>query len=225
MLALRELTHVSILVRMLCAIIVGGALGLERGRKNRPAGLRTYMLVCLGSAIVMMTNQYVVQAFGTGDPVRMGAQVISGIGFLGAGSIMVTQRNQIRGLTTAAGLWAAACVGLAIGIGLYEVAVLGGLLIFIVLTLLHKLDFLTRKNSNLIDVYIELDSKDAMGGFIRFARDAGMEISNLQLEHDYYNSSHGPCFIVTIKSVVNSPHDTMLDALRHVPHLQFLEEL
>ena len=138
MLQLRELTYSSMLIRLLMAVVIGGILGLERGRKNRPAGLRTYMLVCLASAIVMMTNQYVTQCMGTGDPVRMGAQVISGIGFLGAGSIVVTQRNQIRGITTAAGLWASAAVGLAVGIGFYEVAIAGGLAVFSALTVVEK---------------------------------------------------------------------------------------
>ena len=140
MLELRDLTYASAALRLLLAVLVGGILGIERGRKNRPAGLRTYMLVCLGATTVMMTNQYVTQCMGTGDPVRMGAQVISGIGFLGAGSIMVTGRNQIRGITTAAGLWAAACIGLAIGIGFYEIGIASGILVFIVLTALHGLD-------------------------------------------------------------------------------------
>ena len=125
MLTLRALTYASMVLRILLAILLGGIIGMERGMKNRPAGLRTYMLVCLGACIVMLTNQYVYQTYGVGDPVRMGAQVISGIGFLGAGTIIVTSRNQIKGLTTAAGLWASACVGLAVGIGLYEVAILG----------------------------------------------------------------------------------------------------
>ena len=119
---IRFLTDSSIVIRILFSLVIGGILGLERGLKNRPAGLRTYILVCMGSCIVMMTNQYVYQVYGTGDPVRMAAQVISGIGFLGAGTIIVTRRNQIKGLTTAAGLWASACIGLSIGIGLYEVA-------------------------------------------------------------------------------------------------------
>jgi len=89
-------------------MLLGGILGIERGRKYRPAGFRTYMLVCLGTTIVMLTNQYVYERYGGGDPVRMGAQVISGIGFLGAGTIIVTGHNQVKGLTTAAGLWAAA---------------------------------------------------------------------------------------------------------------------
>jgi len=131
---LREITYTAILLRILCALLVGGILGIERGRKNRPAGLRTYMLVCVGSCLIMLTNQYVYQSIGTGDPVRLGAQVVSGIGFLGAGTIIVTKRNQIKGLTTAAGLWAAAAVGLALGIGFYEGALTAGLAIYLILT-------------------------------------------------------------------------------------------
>ena len=114
---LREVTPIAILVRILAAVVIGGLIGLERGMKNRPAGLRTYMLVCVGACVVMLTNQYIFQTFSTGDPTRMAAQVISGIGFLGAGTIIVTRRSQIKGLTTAAGLWASAGVGLALGIG------------------------------------------------------------------------------------------------------------
>ena len=92
----REFTYLEAGLRILMAIVLGGMIGMERGLKNRPAGLRTYMLVCLGACIVMLTNQYVYEAFGVGDPVRMGAQVVSGIGFLGAGTISVTARNQIK---------------------------------------------------------------------------------------------------------------------------------
>ena len=105
---LRDLNIASISLRIILSILLGGILGLERGIKNRPAGLRTYILVCLGSALVMMTNQYVCITYQTGDPVRLGAQVISGIGFLGAGTIVLTGRNKITGITTAAGLWTAA---------------------------------------------------------------------------------------------------------------------
>ena len=112
--AVREVTYISILIRILAAFALGGIIGMERGMTNRPAGLRTSVLVGGGSCLIMLTNQYIYQVFDTGDPVRMGAQVVSGIGFLGAGTIVVTKRNQIRGLTTAAGLWAAAAVGLAV---------------------------------------------------------------------------------------------------------------
>ena len=113
---LREVTYLAVILRILFAVIFGGAVGLERGMKNRPAGLRTYMLVCVGSCLIMLTNQYLFQVTGAGDPMRLGAQVVSGIGFLGAGTIIVTKHNQIKGLTTAAGLWASAGVGLALGV-------------------------------------------------------------------------------------------------------------
>ena len=116
----REVTYLAVALRILAAVIIGGLLGIERGMKNRAAGLRTYMLVCVGACLIMLTNQFIFQTYGTGDPVRMGAQVVSGIGFLGAGTIIVTHRSQIKGLTTAAGLWSAAGVGLALGIGFYE---------------------------------------------------------------------------------------------------------
>ena len=133
---LRELNIASICLRILLSLIIGGILGLERGKNNRPAGFRTYILVCLGSSIVMMTNQYVYQIFGASDPTRMGAQVISGIGFLGAGTIMVTGRQQIKGITTAAGMWTSACCGLAIGTGFYEGAIVGGIIVFLIMEFL-----------------------------------------------------------------------------------------
>ena len=94
---LRDLNLLSITLRIILSVLIGGILGIERGTKNRPAGLRTYILVCLGSALVMMTNQYVCTAYQTGDPVRLGAQVISGIGFLGAGTIVLTNIRVNKG--------------------------------------------------------------------------------------------------------------------------------
>ena len=131
---LREVTYLAVILRIVVAVIFGGIIGLERGMKNRPAGLRTYMLVCVGACLVMLTNQYLFQVTQTGDPMRLGAQVVSGIGFLGAGTIVVTKHNQIKGLTTAAGLWSAAGVGLALGVGFYEAAVAAGFAVFFVKT-------------------------------------------------------------------------------------------
>lgn len=117
----------SIVLRIAFCIVCGGAVGLEREWKHRTAGFKTHILVCLGSAICMLTGQYAVLAFqiDTIDPTRIGAQVVSGIGFLGVGTIIVRDNAKVKGLTTAAGLWVSACVGLAIGIGFYEMAILG----------------------------------------------------------------------------------------------------
>lgn len=124
-------------LRLLLASIIGGVIGWERGRTNRPAGLRTHMLVAIGAAVVMMLGAYTVNGFAgvaNSDPARLGAQVISGIGFLGAGTIM-KEAGSIKGLTTAASLWVVACLGLAAGSGNYIIAIMGSIVSFIILHL------------------------------------------------------------------------------------------
>ncbi len=226
MLVIREVTHKAIIVRIILSTIIGGIIGIERGSKNRPAGLRTHMLVCLGATVVMITNQYVEQLFNTGDPLRLGAQVISGIGFLGAGSILVTRRNQIKGLTTAAGLWAAACIGLAIGIGFYELAIPGGVTIFLILTVLQKFDAITRQKSTHVESYIELKGKEDMGPFVRYMRDNKMALYDIQVEHeDMIEANIGFAFIVTIKSMELMNRDKIIKIISKAPNLEYFEEL
>lgn len=225
MLVIRELTVAGIWIRILAAVVLGGVIGLERGIKKHPAGLRTYMLVCIGACVVMIINQYAYQVYGTGDPVRMGAQVISGIGFLGAGTIIVAPRNRIRGLTTAAGLWAAACVGLAIGIGLYEVAFAGGGAVFLVLGIMHKLDFSVRNYTKLLEVYIELDKKTAFGSFIRNVREMDMELSNIQFTGETDFEDGMVSFTATLKCRKKFEHDGMIRILKKMEGVQYAEEI
>ena len=225
MLTLRALTYASMVLRILLAILLGGIIGMERGMKNRPAGLRTYMLVCLGACIVMLTNQYVYQIYGVGDPVRMGAQVISGIGFLGAGTIIVTSRNQIKGLTTAAGLWASACVGLSIGIGLYEVAILGSLGVFAILMLLGELDIRLHKNTKQIDVYVELQADTSIRSFLAFVRTHNLTPSNLLPQSDNAGNAGLIAFTVTLKSPRRRPHEEAMLILRTMEGIAYIEEL
>ncbi|MBE6985079.1 MAG: MgtC/SapB family protein [Ruminococcaceae bacterium] len=223
MFEIRELTLLSVLLRIVTAVILGGAIGLERGMKNRPAGLRTYMLVCIGACIVMITNQYIFQIYQTGDPTRMAAQVVSGIGFLGAGTIIVTSHNQIKGLTTAAGLWASACVGLAIGVGFYEVALIGGLAIILVLTLLHIWDKHMRNNTRSIDVYIELEAGISLGEFLRNARHAEVTFSSIQIESDSHSKNGCISFFATVKSKKRGDHAGLLDRIRDFDGVLFTE--
>lgn len=224
-LQLRELTYLAVGLRILAALIMGGVLGLERGMKNRPAGLRTYMLVCVGSCLIMMTNQFIFQTTGTGDPTRMSAQVVSGIGFLGAGTIVVTQHNQIKGLTTAAGLWACAAAGLALGIGFYEAAVIGGVAIFVVLTLLHRWDDRMHRKGRAINLYFELSKDYPLGEFIRAVRAMDMEIYDVRMESEQVLRDGASAFIATVKSKRRRDHAKILAEFTSLEGVAYLEEI
>ena len=221
----REVTYIAIAIRIAVAVILGGIIGLERGLKNRPAGLRTYMLVCIGACLIMVTNQYIYQVFGTGDPVRMGAQVVSGIGFLGAGTIVVTKRNQIKGLTTAAGLWAAAAVGLSIGIGLYEAAVMGGAVIFIVLSLIHSWDNKMRQNSKMVEIYIELTRRINLGDFLRKIHEMDLEIESIQTEQESAIEEGKRAYIIILKAKRKRNHEILFQNIRDIEGVAYVEGL
>lgn len=219
------LTYAGAALRILCAIFLGGLLGLDRGLKNRPAGMRTYMLVCVGSCLIMLTNQFIYQSAGTGDPVRMGAQVVSGIGFLGAGTIIVTRRSQIKGLTTAAGLWAAAGVGLALGVGFYFGAALGGAAIFGVMTLLHRMDNKLQSNARTIEVYVEMSQDFSVGDFLRELRTRNLELHELQREHDAHTEQGVRAYLATLRAQRRTSHIELLEDLTKIPGILFIEEL
>ena len=153
---LNGMNAISVAFRILLAVVMGGCIGSERGRHGRAAGLRTHILVCLGSALTTMMGLYTTQVLGfTNDPLRMGAQVISGIGFLGAGTIMVRNRSHVMGLTTAAGLWATACIGLCVGVGFYEAAVIAFAVVMFSISVLSKMEHSSRNRANRA-YYIEL---------------------------------------------------------------------
>ena len=221
----RPVTLLAVGLRILCALIVGGSLGIERGMKNRPAGMRTYMLVCVGSCLIMLTNQYIYQTTGAGDPMRLGAQVVSGIGFLGAGTIVVTRRSHIRGLTTAAGLWASAGVGLALGIGFYEGALIAGFAIFVTMTLLQHLDSRVHRNTKTMEVYVELAPELPLGVFLRQVRDLGLETTDIQYDSDIVLEKGHRAFLAILRAPKRRDHTLMAEEVRQIEGVLVLEEL
>lgn len=146
---LLEPNLLTLIIRTLLAIICAGVIGFERDAHGSAAGLRTHILVCLGAMIAMSTGVFAATHF-SGDASRIGAQVVSGIGFLGAGTIMVN-RGHIKGLTTAAGLWTSACIGLAIGTGFYEAAIVGSIAVLIVERWLKRLKKRIIRKRGLLD--------------------------------------------------------------------------
>ena len=222
---LREVTYIAVILRILVAVIFGGLIGLERGLKHRPAGMRTYMLVCVGACLIMLTNQYLFQVTSTGDPMRLGAQVVSGIGFLGAGTIIVTKHNQIKGLTTAAGLWSAAGVGLALGVGFYEAALVAGVAVFTVLTLLQRLDNKMRSKTKFLDLYIEFSQDVSLGTLIQSLREMGLEVSDLQNEPASAFDGNSRGLVVSLRAKKRTNHLLLMEQIEKVPGILHLEEL
>lgn len=143
----------EIAIRLFLALIIGGIIGLEREKIRQFAGFRTHILIAIGSCIVSITSIQLFSDYNlytNADPARMPAQVLSGIGFLGAGAIL-KNKGGVKGLTTAAGMWATACIGIAVGYGYYELSILGGLFVMIALFVLRIINtFLFSKEKNVL---------------------------------------------------------------------------
>ena len=193
---LRQLNIVSMMLRIVLAVVMGGLLGLERERKSSPAGFRTYMLVAIGSTVTMMLSQYLdvllqtrwltqAQALGVQHDVsRFGAQVINGVGFLGAGTIILTGRKRVKGLTTAAGLWASACLGLAIGAGFYECALASMVLILICMYALPATERLIMARSRYMNILAELERFEHFGGVANLLREEGVRVHDVDISKE-----------------------------------------
>lgn len=205
--SLRSVNTFSIIVRLLLATICGGIIGAERGRKKRPAGFRTHILVCIGATMVMITGQYMYEVLNMpADPSRIGAQVVSGIGFLGAGTILVVGKNEVKGLTTAAGLWSCACMGLAIGIGFYEGAIISCIFLYFVVTLLHRLDLMSRMHSKTLDIYVTLRDIKGVTNFLEIVRSDGTKISNIEVVNRQNNSENTITLNLTLTFLKKCDH-------------------
>jgi len=146
--------ELEIALRIILAGVFGGLIGYEREVKHMPAGFRTHILVCIGSALVMIIAEYMFNNFSGVDPSRLGAQVISGIGFLGAGTI-IRDKFKVKGLTTAASLWAVACIGLAVGMGYFYIALVTSIIIFVTLRFLSRVDKANNKKENMAKIKVE----------------------------------------------------------------------
>lgn len=178
--ALRDLTPLSMLLRLLIACVCGGVVGYSRGKYHRPAGIRTHVLVCLGAASTVLMSQFCIETLGIGvDALRVPAQVVSGIGFLGAGSIM-KNRNHVTGLTTAAGLWATAGMGLCAGAGYLECAVIICLIIYLTLVPLYKLDAMHVKTAHALTVYMELAPNLRLSKLMKSLQGIGMQLNSIE---------------------------------------------
>jgi len=178
---LSELNIVTVALRLVLAMIVGGTIGLERGKQGRAAGMRTHILVCLGATLASMIGIFASEALGyNNDPLRIAAQVISGIGFLGVGTILIKGRFQITGLTTAAGLWTVAAIGLALGVGFYSAAIAGFVLAVLTVSIVHRLEYTINKRHRRFGIYVEITSDKLVRKTIDFL-EGSFKVSDIQV--------------------------------------------
>ncbi|MBR1797037.1 MAG: MgtC/SapB family protein [Clostridiales bacterium] len=192
----RDINLVNVLVRLLMAVLCGGAIGLERSYKNRPAGFRTHILVCIGAAIASMTGifMYINMQLPT-DISRIGAQVVSGLGFIGGGTIIVVNNKKIKGLTTAAGLWVCGIIGLAIGAGFFEGAILATVLVLVAEIVFSILGGRISHNEA-FRLELSYNDKTALNHVMRYCKNNRMIISNLEVTGT--SDHHRPEYSVTI---------------------------
>ena len=208
---IRDIRFISVLVRMLFACFCGTLIGLERSMKNRPAGFRTHILVCLGACIAALTGLYML--LGMSLPVdisRIGGQVVTGLGFIGAGTIIITKKLTIKGLTTAAGLWTTGVIGLAIGSGYVELGLVGTVLVLLAETLVFQWSGMIRTSPEYV-VEIAYNNKEALDEVLRLCKDRRMSITNLRI-HTLESSGADYAAEVSLRGNVKS--EELISAVR-----------
>ena len=201
----------NVIIRLLTATVLGGVIGIDRGAKRRGGGARTDAVVCLGAALIMMTGQYIEVLYpGLSDIARMSAQVISGVGFLGAGSILVSG-HQVKGLTSAAGIWFCACIGLAVGVGFIDGAVAATMILLAGLHLLPLLEEKIYQYSRYVSLYVEADEGGAPADFLHYLKMDGCKIDRFDVDKS------GSVQSFTILTTVRLPKELNRD--------EYIEEL
>ena len=215
----------TISVRLVVALICGGIIGIERERKRRPAGFRTHILICIGAAMTTLTSQYI--AFELGyytDLARLGAQVIAGIGFIGAGTIIVTKRKNVKGLTTAAGLWASAIVGLCAGAGFIEGALVTTVIIIIAELLLARFEYFMMSNSRTITIFVEYSDTSKLTSIVETVKDNSSYIRDIEITKSN-SENNTSCAIFSIQMPRRKSHEKMINLISNIESVVSVEEL
>ena len=223
---LRELSLGSMALRLLLAAACGGAIGMEREFKRRPAGFRTHILICLGAAVTTLTSQYLTLYLGLyTDLARLGAQVVTGVGFIGAGTIIVTRRQQVKGLTTAAGLWASAVTGLALGCGFYEGGIFAAALILAAELLLSRLERRMLELAPEITLFVEYTGGDCLDTLLRLFRRWDMKILNMSILRSDRSEFYQARAVFTLRVQTGPTAETLLKEIQAVQGVGAVQQL
>jgi len=223
----REMNFCAVLIRLVLAVICGGLIGIEREIERRPAGFRTHILICLGAAITTLTSQYLYLSMHMyTDIARLGAQVISGIGFIGAGSIIVTKRKKIQGLTTAAGLWTSAIIGLVCGAGYVECAVVATVMVLIAELFLSKIEYNIARERTDVNLYVEYTAPSAIEDIIYTVKQSHAVVTDLEITRaDGPGDSKYYCALLSLQAPRRHTDSELLDKLREIQYVKIISEL
>ena len=224
--SLRDTDILSVTIRLVLAVLCGGIIGLERERKRRPAGFRTHILICIGAALTTITSQFLFLNMNMyTDMARLGAQVIAGIGFIGAGTIIVTKRKQVKGLTTAAGFWASAIIGLTIGCGYYEAAIYATVLILIVELLFAKLEYRIISNAKNFNIFVEYTTSEALSEAVAYIEEMNIKILDMEITKSAVDEGKNPCAIFSLQFRRKTSHSEVIEAISNIENVISVEEL
>lgn len=215
----------AVSVRLIIALICGGIIGIERERKRRPAGFRTHILICVGAAMTTLTSQYIL--FNLNSPTdlaRLGAQVIAGIGFIGAGTIIVTKRKNVKGLTTAAGLWASAIVGLCAGAGFLEGALLTTVVVVVAELFLARFEYFMVSNSRAVTIFVEFNDTNKLTAIIEAVKENASYVRDIEITKSN-NEANNSCAIFSVQMPRRTSHDKLLNVIANLDGVVAVEEL
>lgn len=222
--SLRSINFGTVLLRTLLACLCGAIIGSERSYKNRPAGFRTHILVCIGAATAAMTGIYLYLNLGLPTDIsRLGAQVVSGLGFLGAGTIIVTRNRTVKGLTTAAGLWASGIIGLSIGTGFYEGGLFATALVLITETVFSQLNARIVRTPE-FSITVHYHDKPALDQVMRTCKDSRIAITNLRVIHDANTDAMLYTAVLSLRPSMKVNRDMLLSHIRGIHGVQDVEE-
>ena len=223
---LRELTFLSISLRMLLAVVLGGLIGMEREFKRRPAGFRTHILICLGATITTLTSQYLLVEMGFfTDMARLGAQVVSGVGFIGAGTIIVTRRQRVKGLTTAAGLWVVAIMGLALGAGFFEGSILVAVLILFAELVFSKIEYRILDKTQEMNIFMEYSGNACLSNVLSLLREANLKLLDIEITRNGHSDSDTSDALFVIRTNRRYPPERVIELLRSQEGAVLVQEL
>ena len=222
---IEEFNIVSVIVRLMLSTFAGAVIGLERRMHGKSAGVKTFSLVCLGASLVMIINEYLMYTYPGGDVARLGAQVISGVGFLGVGTIIITGRNYVKGLTTAASLWTTACLGIAFGSGFIVAGLIALLFVFLIMTVLSGIGRRADAYTPYIHLYLEVSKDSGIETLHDYVQSNDFRITSIDKQQKLALNDKDISLLIEIDMHKRINHAQIIEALGNIEGIHYIEEV